>query len=876
MLDEEKNLFLENNRDFIVTGEPIVGFTEFSFFDKSNLLRKGVMCSNGKGMGNTEACKLFYKLSRHYSASLYINLGVVGQVDDVNVGDIIIVDRISTSGERNDDGGKTQIQDYNNLNSEKIRNLCFEINQKVNSENKFVESTSLRVKEFKSKLPKKITEKYDGFDSFKYNRIVTGWCLTVPKVIKDKTKNDAIKDQRKLNIIDMEAYYLASWYDYVTDFEPDMMQLDSSFLIFKSVSDYGDKNKSEFERAGSRTLAMHNLYTVVANYCTNIHSFSLPASIDLNTYLSSAVRNKCIDTLASNPHVDICDIEKLFQYIIHMDNENGEGIDLESSITSILTKFEKDSQALLLTGRSGTGKSTYISSLYKQATGEKVLIDFSKYSDADGLILVNLLERLINTSEKVLVFLDGIIPESKTYEEIKNVINLYKEINVVFCIGDFDESIDSISTLLSAKDNFYTLYFSGVNLHSHCFEKFISEWLNFCKKIEYVSQKPKQIISLLENAKFNSVDLRLLDMFANYHQDLPKVQLPVFIKRYVIRKYTVKELQDCWRQYLYSNRFNNNTDKNQYFNSVAITNGIIELFKENNFKMTDDIEAFIKTDFILSDDMNLILEYNLKCRKIGNIVIDNIIKLLTNKIPNFQKKYVINISAETQLIYNVCRVINGNDVKYAAFRKHINKLVEKLQRDFKNDSCTDITKFIKYRTLCIIEALCFSNVEYLEQFNNNMLTEMSGFLDYNLIFYLLYYSKREFSFSEVVSFNIQNTDYEMFCNTFYALKNILYSEDIAVVVNTFLRCTPYTVISLITFVNLISRIQIINGQFSKFLSESKIVIEQLIKGLELAEPRLEQCRKKDLLKDFKKRLDELIEKIQKIEHQDNCGMIQKS
>lgn len=866
MLDEEKNLFLENNRDFFLTGESIAGFTEFYFFDKSNLRRTGVMCSNGKGMGNTEACKLFYKLSRHFSASLYINLGVVGHVDDVNVGDVILVDRLSTSGERNDNISKTQIQDYTNLNAEKIKSLCFDINQKVNSRNRFVKSTTSRVKEFKSKLPKEIIEKYDGFDSFEYNKIVTGWCLTVSQVIKDKTKNDAIKDQRKLNIIDMEAYYLASWYDYIKEFEPHIMQSDSSFLIFKSVSDYGDAHKRNFEKAGSRTLAMHNLYTVVSNYCTDIHTFSLPTTISLNAFFSTTVCENCIDPLASNPFVDKSDIEKLFQYIIHMDDSNSNSINLEFSITSILEQLNKDGQALLLTGRSGTGKSTYISFLYKEATGNKVLIDFSKYSDSDGLILVNLLERLINISNKVLVFLDGVMPQSKTYEAIKNVLNICEKNNVAFCIGNFDESIDSISTVLSAKENFYNIYFGGVNLYSHCFEKFISEWINFCEKIQYTPQDPMQIIFLLKNAKFNSVDLRLLKMFANYRKDLPKEKLPIFIRSYIISKHSEKNLLDYWKRYLYSNQFYKVTDKNQYYNSVAITNGIIELFKDSNFSMTDDIEAFIKTDFILSDDMNLILEYNLKHRKIGNIVIDNIIKLLENKMPDYPKKYKINISVETQLIYNVCRVIDGKDVKFSIFKKHINKMVTGLQKDFRNYSCTDISKFIKYRTLCVVEALCFSSNEYLEQFNNEMLTEKSGFLDYNLIFYLLYYSKREFSFSEVVNFNIENTDYEMFCNSFYALKNILYSEDIGSVVGAFLQCLPYTVISLITFLNLIGRIQLDNGRFADFLPESRMIMETLQRGLEIAMSRIDERRKSAVLNDLKKRLDYLISIV---ENQEN-------
>ena len=111
MLEEEKKLFLDYNKDFILLSNNSDQFTEFIFFDKDMTQRKGVICSNGIKMGNTEACALFYKLTRYYKAQLYINLGVAGLIKDMNIGDVLIPNRISTMGENNANNEMKQTQD---------------------------------------------------------------------------------------------------------------------------------------------------------------------------------------------------------------------------------------------------------------------------------------------------------------------------------------------------------------------------------------------------------------------------------------------------------------------------------------------------------------------------------------------------------------------------------------------------------------------------------------------------------------------------------------------------------------------------------------------------------------------------------------------
>ena len=551
MLDEERDLFLKHNKHFILTEKPTARFQEFIFFDKNKALRKGVICSNGKEMGNTEACKLFYLLSRHYSASLYVNVGVAAQINDVNVGDVIIVNRLSTSAEHNDDIHKTQVQDYTSSNDNLTADICFELEQIINKNNSFINESAQRLSQFKSKLGKTLLKKYKPLVESTHNQLAAGWCLTVPQVIKDKDNSSVIQDQRKLNIVDMEAYYLASWYNIIKNYEPWLMQEDTLFLSFKSVSDYGDSNKMKFESAGSRSLAMHNLYDVVSKYCTVLHDYSLPSSSSLEQYFLDTVYKKCVDSIAANQNITKTDLESLFKFIIHPDEKNELEIDTDASITSLLDLLKKDNQALLLTGRSGTGKSTFISYLYKETIGNKVLIDFSKFSDTEGIVYAELLKELVFENSRFTVFLDGILPGTKTFDAVKYTLSTIQSNSIAFCLGNYDDSVESIATVLSStKAAVNNYYFSGVNKHTPKFISFIEEWVKFCNKAQYKLQNIDRIKALLSTTKLGSVDLRLLNMFVDYQKELPKENLPVFIKNHCLSKYTETKLKELWEQYL--------------------------------------------------------------------------------------------------------------------------------------------------------------------------------------------------------------------------------------------------------------------------------------------------------------------------------------
>ena len=155
-----------------------------------------------------------------------------------------------------------------------------------------------------------------------------------------------------------------------------------------------------------------------------------------------------------------------------------------------------------------------------------------------------------------------------------------------------------------------------------------------------------------------SIYTEILNMFVDYQKELPKENLPVFIKNYCLSKHTETTLKELWNQYLIDSSIIKK-DGNQYLSSVVITEGIFDLFKEKPTPKKKELNQFIQSDFVLSDDTNCILEYNLKKRMIRYAVIDNIISLLLE--PQTHSK--MNISVETQLIYNICRAIDCTDIK---------------------------------------------------------------------------------------------------------------------------------------------------------------------------------------------------------------------
>lgn len=801
MLDEERDLFLENNKDFIISNRTDEGYIEFSFFDKRLSRRSGVICSNAKRMGNTEACQLFYRLSRSYKAHLYINLGVSGMISDVNIGDVVIADRISTIGEQKANTNKHQTKDFDDI-SDRVQAIH---NKLIKELHNFSESTTKTIKEFKQQIAEKVKD-LDGLDFYR-NQIRTGWCVTVPEVVKDRNKWPVFDEIRKINLIDMEAYYLAEWHKLVNNMEPSRSIAGSDFLVFKSISDYGDNRKSAMESCGSRKIAMKNLYTVVTAYCTRIHNYPRESNQDLYDFFREKIADASLDDVVRDSNIPTGIFSELFSNIVHCEIFKTSDRNLFDATKNFLYG---ENRAILLKGRSGTGKSAFLSYLYKSVSNDhkSILVDFSKFfhdDDIPNLQIATLLERFIASRKNCLLFIDGISANSDIYDIIKKAFDENEYSNLSFCIGNLDSDFDDLCDVISGKKTTAQMSFCGVNVFSPQYEDFIAASQHFFNAEDRDFPTP-DILKFIKDSRVNSVDFRLMTMLANFSDRIAgKKSLYTFVKECMAGQYKESDFQKYWKSTIEAEEYGKSIpDKmklNPDFCSIAISKGIAEAFSANTDVAKKEVEQILKRNYVLSNDMNLMFEALIKNKK-------NYISIVSNILENL-KQGSTSISTETQLLYSMCRIVPKQSSCYGQLHAYTIELINKVQEMIsKTGETCDPDYMIQYRTLCIILNRTFGNKSFLHEYNSNMIHD-ERYMDINLSFHLFYYSKREFSFRELHQFDPEKADYEMWNSTFYTLAWHLgmraNDEEKKLLIKKVTNKDPQIVMNIITFMCVVER-----------------------------------------------------------------------
>lgn len=319
VLREEMKLFLDKFKENILIKEKKQNYTTFYFCDKKNNVRNGIIYNVGSDMGNTEACRLMYEFTRKYKADIYINVGLACGVNDVEIGDVIMVSDCFSLSENNSTTSqlqKTPLENYDKDYAESVFNNISEefIVSFKNYSKTEIENTELIIdKKIKSKKEREIA--MDFFRN-KINNIHFGKCATVPSVVKDKKTFDQIKGIRKCNILEMEAYYLALWHGIIKNNENNKIDETSKFLILKSPSDNGISNtKTLLEKVGSRQLAMTNLSLVTKYLIEEIIDFHNSETKTIPNLIEEFYSNKSMDSTALN-YEDRNSFNHLCSYII--------------------------------------------------------------------------------------------------------------------------------------------------------------------------------------------------------------------------------------------------------------------------------------------------------------------------------------------------------------------------------------------------------------------------------------------------------------------------------------------------------------------------------------------------------------------------------
>lgn len=500
MLMEERLLFLKDNISLIYNKHEVNNeYLNFVFFDKNNILRTGVFCSGNDKMGNTEACSLFYSLSRKYKADLYINVGVVGYINDVSIGDVIIVNSNYSLSERNDSLGHLQKTDIK-LEDKFIEKTTNEINNLFSSE--FHQISEKRLKKLKEKvneyiennsIDKQISENLNTIIAHN-NEIKLGSCATYHSVVKDERTRSEIKKIRKTNIVDMESYYFNQWHSLIKTLEPSHSCQKSQMLMIKSVSDTAlDKEKEILEKCNSREFAMKNIYDVVSFLITSQFTFRREnkSQISLYEFFREKISNKHIDRFACvNPFLSVRFFDELCFRII--DTKQIGDIDINGKYVQVccdLLCFDKST--LVIQGSEGKGKSTLISFIYQTIENKKaVLFNLSRaVSINDESISVEqslyLLKRLIDEEKEIVILIDGI---ENSYSELSldskrlryQLLKLLKDCrNICICVGGNGEKYGHdkrVESFLPEGNEPYKIVFRSVNAFDERLEDFIERF----------------------------------------------------------------------------------------------------------------------------------------------------------------------------------------------------------------------------------------------------------------------------------------------------------------------------------------------------------------------------------------------------------------
>ena len=857
MLDEERDRFIKHNHHLVIEKPDSSGFVPFTFFDQQGKQRKGIIYSCGKRMGNTEACKLYYKFSRQYKAHLYINLGVSGYFDDINIGDVLFVDRLSTLSEDNATNSELQITDSPFSAAFPTFPQSFLDSFKKTS-CKRLQIFHERLKDKKGNTDLELDEaKLADILKIKSSTIKVGRCLTVPEVIKGDVGKSRFPNIRKGSVVDMEAYYLFDWYRLINKQEPQRAVAKSSFLVFKSVSDMADDNKAMVEECGSRDLAMANLCDVVCAYLTDVHKFYRDTEETIRTYFQTEICQRSLDSqFRRNSTAEQKEaFGNLCRFFMTTDSKEDEDIILGKDCITVACEFLSVPQkTLLLKGHSGTGKSTFISYVFDTICKDRIaiLVDFSKFTSATVPTdeqIVYLLGRLLAREKSITAFLDGVDIRCNTYDELLNAIRGGTYTNLSLCIGDItDTQISSIrnpSDLVPPNTVVTTYSFGGLSIYSPQLEPMIKTATLYFASVNKTPFDEKEILAYLRTSGLSHIDFRLLKMFADYENQrsrkgsfyefidwycAEKVKRAVISSLYQFIPFTLGQNKDLLDEQQNAYQI---LSQNSYMRAFLFANCIAKIVEKNDRETVEDL---LKSDYLLSNDMNLFLESKLNEEHSGDRFTENLLPYLLDPADS------INLSAQTQLIYNIFQVAKLHRRSLKRQRRELlsNQIVRaKKHCEESRINGEDYYDWsLQYRTLSILIWRSLGKDErkreFLDEYNQLLLTDGDTH-QYNLAFHLYYYSQREFTFEQVNMFETQTVTDEMVFNTYYTLKYYLRSENLKEGKDD---QDPFVCMNIITFAHLIQDVLVRFERFSYLAPSACQTLKDLVSSLQCWKPSL--------------------------------------
>lgn len=809
ILKEEKDLFIDSlrekgffDREVCETnacGHSGLSAEKLSFIDKNRKIRTCVVCSlarneNIKEMGNAAAYKLLYIISRFYKSGFYINIGVVGAFGaKVKLGEVFLVSQNVCVTKKDSNG--TFSQSTAEINRSIVQSVFDKINAAGHEELLRQISKNIKARLDAVKADREISTLLAGGEIALTEGIVKcGRCITFPHVLKNKAEllsDKSLDTLKDWDIVDMEAYYFADWFDLMKKIDPRHCFPKSDLLIVKSPSDTCEETLKH-KLGKLRKVAMGNISEYVAAYLSEIHKFTdgkTRKAMTCEEYLRSKCDKKHLPHL-SRAASDTTDYDTLFSLIAETNSPSGSPF----SISQLAKDMADIHRALIITGGPGKGENILLALIYECCASPKLYIDFNKLDrERCGVetickCLLHLFESAFGNYVLFLANLDSVAKKKdddkkdadgqNDVEKVLNILDSCKD-KFTFCITyntNQDKTdcqfITEIKQKINANKEVVEITLNNICSYN---EDKVASYVNCYASLFLADKTEAEKSCFIENCRhvisvedalkkeIKHIDWQLMQLFGHFDKMFMKAEhLNIYeiISEYCAGHRLNEVVAEAMQRGNIDRKYFGELECNVYCRAFVYARYLYQILLD----LEKNISLLNLSDFYLSDFIDYFMHHLLS----GSAEKERICRTLLKHIDE------VDNNIRHELLYLLSKNLSGDNAVSGEVKSVVRQRIDQINL---NDIGTDeegCMKIIQYRTYAL-RLKDSGNAEYLQLFVEKMKTD-KRFRRVNLAFFLNYYSQKEFTYAEVVGMSKEmkgKISGVMLHNALYKLRRIL-------------------------------------------------------------------------------------------------------
>jgi len=707
---------------------------------------------------------------------IIINLGIAGRVDKhYNIGDVIIGDILYsfTDNSKARDGELGMTIDPNIHTFTPTKTYFENIDEKEDQINPFSQTYEKYEYSYFTKEEIKIIEAIENAS------LVKGPIVSGPWVdVSDYLKSVYSKMNRKIAVVDMEAAQIQQIIDQIND----EFNKNIKSIYIKGISDLATVDSKDhtpaFNNKTNRKYSLFNAAMIFKRFVNNEvlitpiipFDYKYIDEIFNKTHLSEKQHFKNYKDKNSESIVN--SFSRLF-YLLFEKNEilNNASALFDDFVN--LVKSSKTNSTIKITGFSGSGKSSFLISLflnfYSNFTKDQDVfpiylnldhyytkhknknIDLHTYVLKSFELDIHNAEKILNqlNAKKIILFIDGVdyIRESDSLLDYFHHLKFFKNLDVTIVYGIQSIPEHSILNYPKINNQIQTTY--EFNLRSFTIsDPEVADIINIFVEINENenAKKAQKIFDLLKNSKIQEIDLFLISLIYD------KINSPSIKVHNIIRDYCHNIAREQGLEYpvLLSNAFvhhierpsNDSNTSNDYYNSnwkLIHQNPKISYFLIAEFVISKILLVTESNDKTINSDLGFVFPFQINyfCKEIINESLD--------KQQNVFSKIKIILKSDNLHSIAVACYLAGRFTDDS-----IQTNSKKLLKDFLNSSTNntnwierDKEKFLfALRTIYI--SLTYLGDKQIEDEYIQYLLRDKNWDDINRGFHLVYYGDQEY------------------------------------------------------------------------------------------------------------------------------------